>query len=549
MKFTLFSILLCLFIETAWCQQRLVINDSTELVSNIKNAQYFVDATNKISFQQVLNSPFTLLNKDIINFGNVDESYWFKIDVENRTQQDVFFHLKNWELEIIDFYVVDNAGKVDSSKAGLFRQFSGHFFETSSTTFCLGKQPKSIFFKIKNPNIYLPVFFGTIQPLVKEMHQDNLLNGLLIGVMLAISIYNLVLFFYFKEKLYFFCFAYIFSTVFAICRSQGFLHQFLFQDSVFFNSHSNLGIILSVVFGFFFVTGLLNSKQITPHLHNILRILCLSLVGLVVVHLFVPKAFIQNLIYLFLVVNAFVFLITANFVWYKGYKPAKFFVFGWSIYLIGLILLIMSLSGVWTQYYLSIFIFWRFSFAIEFFFIAFAIAYRFNQIRLEALEVQALAVKRSEENEQLLLAHNQLLQEKMQLEQNINTNPQNKRIDELLQKLEIERDKNKKLGVHTLEGVILLPVQDILRIEALGSYCTIFLSNNKKIVASKPIAYFEQQLAEDDFFRIHKSHLINIQKVERYIRGEGGSVIMVDGSELAVSRNEKVELLQKLSIN
>jgi two-component system, sensor histidine kinase LadS len=56
-------------------------------------------------------------------------------------------------------------------------------------------------------------------------------------------------------------------------------------------------------------------------------------------------------------------------------------------------------------------------------------------------------------------------------------------------------------------------------------------------------------LDKNDFLRIHKSHIVNINFVERYIRGEGGMVIMPDGAEVSVSRTMKAELLEKLNIS
>ena len=168
----------------------------------------------------------------------------------------------------------------------------------------------------------------------------------------------------------------------------------------------------------------------------------------------------------------------------------------------------------------------------------------------EARDAQALVLQRSEENEKLLEAHNQILEEKIRLERQVTspTSTQTNGINELLEKLQSERSKNKKLAVSTIEGVLLLPILDIIRLEALGSYCTIYLNNKKKIVASKPMSDFEPFLDKTDFIRIHKSHIVNINFIERYIRGEGGQVVMPDGVEVSVSRLMKTELLEKLNI-
>ena len=118
----------------------------------------------------------------------------------------------------------------------------------------------------------------------------------------------------------------------------------------------------------------------------------------------------------------------------------------------------------------------------------------------------------------------------------------------LLQSLQTLQDKDKKLAVPTSEGVLFLPVADIVRLEAAGSYATIFLNNKQKLVASKNLSEFEALLDSPDFFKVHKSHLVNLRYVSKYIRGEGGILVLTDGSEVDVARRKKEELMVRLSL-
>ncbi|TNE59165.1 MAG: response regulator transcription factor [Bacteroidetes bacterium] len=118
----------------------------------------------------------------------------------------------------------------------------------------------------------------------------------------------------------------------------------------------------------------------------------------------------------------------------------------------------------------------------------------------------------------------------------------------LLKSLQALKDKDKKLAVPTAEGVLFLPLSDIIRAEAAGSYATIFLNNKQKLVASKNLTELEEMLDSEDFFKVHKSHLVNLNYVAKYIRGEGGILVLTDGSEVDVARRKKEELLAKLAI-
>lgn len=104
-----------------------------------------------------------------------------------------------------------------------------------------------------------------------------------------------------------------------------------------------------------------------------------------------------------------------------------------------------------------------------------------------------------------------------------------------------------KISAPTSDGLVFIPTAQLLRCEADTSYTTIFMDNGSKIHISKKLIEFEKSLASDRrFFRVHKSHIVNLTKVERYIRGEGGELVMSDGKHIPVSREHKKELLERL---
>ncbi len=107
--------------------------------------------------------------------------------------------------------------------------------------------------------------------------------------------------------------------------------------------------------------------------------------------------------------------------------------------------------------------------------------------------------------------------------------------------------KLSNLAVPTMEGLLFVSLQDIIRCESDDKYTKIFLADKKMIMASRTLGDFEAVLHPHGFFRIHKSYLINLKHLKKYLRGEGGQVIMADGSTLDVSRRKKEELLDLVS--
>lgn len=106
-----------------------------------------------------------------------------------------------------------------------------------------------------------------------------------------------------------------------------------------------------------------------------------------------------------------------------------------------------------------------------------------------------------------------------------------------------------KIPISSLNGVELIEVDQIIRCESDGNYTTIVL-HQRKITVSKTLKEIEKQLIDFPFFfRLHNSHLVNLNQVVKYIRGEGGSVILSNQEEIGVSRSKKMELLEVLGIN
>jgi two-component system LytT family response regulator len=122
------------------------------------------------------------------------------------------------------------------------------------------------------------------------------------------------------------------------------------------------------------------------------------------------------------------------------------------------------------------------------------------------------------------------------------------RLDALMTSLN-QNKTVKKLPVSTLDGIIFVDVDQVVRLAADSNYTNIYLINGKRIVASKTLKEFEEILFPYGFFRSHNTHLINLAFVEAYTKGEGGSLTMADGSNVEVSRNKKNDLLAALSLN
>ena len=102
-----------------------------------------------------------------------------------------------------------------------------------------------------------------------------------------------------------------------------------------------------------------------------------------------------------------------------------------------------------------------------------------------------------------------------------------------------------KIAVPTFEGFELVPADEVIHCQANDNYTHLFLKNNTKVIACRTLKEMEEQLQDFPFFvRVHHSHMVNLNEVIKYVRGEGGYLVMSDGSDINVSRSRKDSLLK-----
>lgn len=118
-------------------------------------------------------------------------------------------------------------------------------------------------------------------------------------------------------------------------------------------------------------------------------------------------------------------------------------------------------------------------------------------------------------------------------------------LDVFLQNMKTLHQTHKKIALPTINGLVFMPVQNIVRCESTGNYTRIFFTDKKNLMVSRPLKEFEELLTDVDFFRVHNSHLINLQQMQSYIQGEGGFALMSDGTQVEVSRRRKADFLKK----
>jgi two-component system, LytTR family, response regulator len=123
-------------------------------------------------------------------------------------------------------------------------------------------------------------------------------------------------------------------------------------------------------------------------------------------------------------------------------------------------------------------------------------------------------------------------------------NQTKKQVEVLQQNMQQQKKQLNKLAIATLDGLMFYDINDIVHLEANSNYTYIYLVNKTKITASKTLKEFEELLPDDIFFRTHHSHLINLNYIKRYIKGDGGQIELQNGTYVDVSRRKKEAFLK-----
>lgn len=122
-----------------------------------------------------------------------------------------------------------------------------------------------------------------------------------------------------------------------------------------------------------------------------------------------------------------------------------------------------------------------------------------------------------------------------------------KQLETLMLNLKQQKSQLNKICLATSDGFEFIEVNDILYCKAEGSYTAFFLKNSEKLLVSKHLKEYENLLLEQDFMRVHNSFLINLKEVKKYIKADGGYIIMKNNDTVSISRSRKEDFIKVMS--
>lgn len=122
-----------------------------------------------------------------------------------------------------------------------------------------------------------------------------------------------------------------------------------------------------------------------------------------------------------------------------------------------------------------------------------------------------------------------------------------KQLETLMLNLKMQKPEFNRICLSTSDGFEFIEVNDILYCKAEGSYTSFVLKNTEKLLVSKHLKEYENLLLEQNFMRVHNSFLINLKEVKKYVKSDGGYIVMNNGDTANISRSKKDDFIKVMS--
>jgi len=413
-----------------------------------KNISYFKDVTGRLEFDEVQGlQNFQIIENGIPNFGIQNVPFWFKLTFQNSTNENLFLELAHPVLNEVYFFdplARGNTPIIDGQNT----PYSMKKYDCTNLLFDLNLPPgeqKTYYLKVKSKTqIQLPLFIGSKESIKEANEIRKLFAALFFGVMMAMILYNLAIYFIVRDISYLYYVLFVAVILIVQLVPKGFAYQFLWPESPdIANAAMFFSPAISGSASILFFLSFLNVKSYAPKLRKFL----IALVGIYTIGLIFYALKNYSLSYTILDLTSLsaslIMLVGAAIIYRKGNKSALFFLIAWSIFLAGVIIYVMKEVGVlqhnfFTNYTMMI------GSGLETVLLSIGLASRINVLKKEKEQAQRKEFIALQRNEKLIREQNIILDRKVK-ERTANLNQALESIKKAQDKL-IESEKMASIG-------------------------------------------------------------------------------------------------------
>ena len=379
-----------------------------------KSVSVLTDSSGTLTLSQVIvSNRFVQSTEETPNFGLSNSTFWIKMDIRNETEDsNVFLELAYPRIEFCTLY---------SKQDSVFREesiswndpFGKRKVDHQNIVFKLDipqQQTGTYYLKIQaSEQIVLPLIVRTEEGFFKYAFTNEIIAGIHMGVLAVMMLYNFFVYVSIREKSYLYYVLYILFIGLNQTTITGYTFKFLWPETPSLNQYFSIFPGLGGIFAILFFQNFLHTREKSPTIHRVLSAVIPGFVLAMFFNLIGMDRISYRIIDVTGPTAALLALVVAFQLSAKNYRPAKFYLAAWSIFLVGIVLYTLRNLNIlpynsFTNYTMQA------GTAIEVILLSFALADKINVLKQEKEASQAQALKISMENEKMILEQNAFLE-------------------------------------------------------------------------------------------------------------------------------------------
>lgn len=450
----LFILFTFLHIHTLYAEP--VIYSGAKRILIGDKAEVFKDSTNQLNAEEVLASArFEKSNSQIPNFDITGATIWIKFTIKNITDQRLLLQVENALIDTCKLFAVNGGQATLLQSFGAAHQFEQRKYKYPDFLFDIntpGNATQTFLLKINSSEqLLLPLIIGNQQSLSESQNTKDIIFGLLAGILLVMLFYNLFIYFSTKDISYLYYVLYILFIGLTQTTITGYSYKYIFSGSPYlFNLALVLCASLAGITAILFIKTFLNTAKQTPVLDKFLTAGLILYAAGGILRIAGNDSISSRIIDVSALYGTLLTYIVALKLFFKNYRPARFFVIAWTVFIVGLILFVLRNLGVlpysnFTNYTMQVGV------AVEVTLLSLALADKINIFRKEKEESQAQAMSALEENAKIISEQNIVLEQRVN-ERTVELKASNEELNKTLRELKeaeaqlVESEKMASLG-------------------------------------------------------------------------------------------------------
>lgn len=483
----LFNLIFCF--SLLYQQATLAIpEEQTETILSIQELYYFEDSTHEADFETIKSADFQDHFVQSPQFKPEDynrkSTYWVRLKLSLPEQKENYvLEFYDQTIDSINAYISENDQSFEMIKLGDAYPFSDKSLKHKNFDILLRSGSEYIcYFKINNSQYAdIRIAIKKIDRFIQYSLSEYLIYGIFYGMIIIISLYNILMFLAIKEKKYLYYTMYILSVgLYAMCID-GIAYQYIWPNQPEWNQKAYGVALFSIIFwSILFSKIFLNTKVRSPKLHKIIHVVLILRILLFLAALFIDNSLFR-LRNIEIIPLSLIFL-ASILVLIRGYQPARFFVVAYGFLFVGFLLKALLMQSIipfniLTYYSLHL------CFILEMLFLTFALSDRVRILKDNRDRALKRIVLQHEENSKVINRINKELEKKVE-----------QRTEDLKIKNQLLEESNLKISQQS---------QEIAEINSMLDLDNWRLKNNLKKVQKERL--LKRNLTYEEFLEIFRS--------------------------------------------